>query len=98
MKLSRRDAMKSGLMATTLASLTAASSGEESVPLRKDRIHQSACRWCYKDIKVEDLCAYAAQIGLKGVDLLQPEEYEAPKKYGLICTMGYAGGGTIPMR
>jgi len=34
-------------------------------------------------------------MGLKGVDLLQPEEYEVPRRYGLICTMGYAGGGDI---
>jgi hydroxypyruvate isomerase len=45
---------------------------------------------------LDDLCAFAARIGLKGVDLLQPEEYEAPRRHGLICTMGYAGGGTIP--
>ena len=37
----------------------------------------------------------AAQIGLAGVDLLQPEEYEIPRRHGLICTMGYAGGGEI---
>jgi hypothetical protein len=24
------------------------------------------------------------------------DEYEIPRRYGLICTMGYAGGGTIP--
>ncbi len=34
-------------------------------------------------------------MGLLGIDLLQPEEYEFPKRYGLICTMGYAGGGEI---
>ena len=36
------------------------------------------------------------QIGLEGVDLLTVEEWEVPRRYGLICTMGYAGGGTIP--
>jgi hydroxypyruvate isomerase len=35
-------------------------------------------------------------MGLKGIDLLQPDEYEIPRRYGLICTMGYAGGGDIP--
>jgi hydroxypyruvate isomerase len=29
------------------------------------------------------------------VDLLKPDEYEIPRRYGLICTMGYAGGGDI---
>jgi hydroxypyruvate isomerase len=38
----------------------------------------------------------AVELGLKGIDLLEVEEYEIPRRYGLICTMGYAGGGTIP--
>ena len=47
-------------------------------------------------MSLDELCAYAAQIGLKGVDLLEPEDFETPKKYGLICTMGYVAAGTIP--
>lgn len=95
-KLSRRDALKSGFAATTLASLTVALSAEDSVPARKGRIHQSACRWCYKDIPLDQLCAYGAKIGLKGIDLLSVDEWEVPRRYGMICTMGQAGGGTIP--
>jgi hydroxypyruvate isomerase len=94
--LTRRAALKAGLAATALAPLAAIAKGEQSVTPRKSRIHQSVCRWCYKDTPLDQLCGYAAQIGLKGVDLLQPEEYEVPHKFGLICTMGYAGGGTIP--
>jgi hydroxypyruvate isomerase len=63
--------------------------------LRRGRIRQSVCRWCYPHISVDQLSAYAATIGLRGVDLLQPEEYEIPRRYGLVCTMGYAGGGEI---
>jgi hydroxypyruvate isomerase len=95
-RLTRRDALKSGLAASTLASLATRLSGEDSVPERKNRIHQSVCRWCYKDIPLDQLCTYAAHIGLKGVDLLNVEEWETPHRYGLMCTMGYAGGGTIP--
>jgi len=62
---------------------------------RKGRIHQSVCQWCYPHIPLEQLAEYAAKIGLRGVDLLQPEEYEIPRRYGLVCTMGYAGGGDI---
>jgi hydroxypyruvate isomerase len=94
--LTRRAALKAGLAITAFAPLAAIAKEEPSVTPRKNRIHQSVCRWCYKDTPLDQLCAYAAQIGLKGVDLLQPEEYDVPKKYGLICTMGYAGGGTIP--
>ncbi|HLW84004.1 MAG TPA: TIM barrel protein [Candidatus Sulfotelmatobacter sp.] len=62
---------------------------------RKGRIRQSVSRWCYAKIPLDQLCAYAASIGLKGVDLLQPDEYEIPLRYGLLCTMGYAGAGEI---
>lgn len=62
---------------------------------RKNRIHQSVARWCYQKTPLDDLCAYAAQVGLAGVDLLQPDEWDIPPRHGLICTMGYADGGTI---
>ena len=95
-RLTRRDALKSGLAATALASFPALAQGETAAPTRKNRIHQSACRWCYKDIPLDQLCAFAAGIGMKGIDLLAVEEWEVPRRYGLICTMGHAGGGTIP--
>ena len=63
---------------------------------RKGRIKQSVSRWCYKEIPLDQLCAYSAQIGLKAVDLLNPDEFEVPRRYGLICSMGYGGGGEIP--
>jgi hydroxypyruvate isomerase len=95
-QLSRRAALKSGLAATALAPLAHLAGAEATPTPRKNRIHQSVCRWCYKEIPLDQLCASAAEIGLKGIDLLNPEEYGIPLRYGLICTMGYAGGGTIP--
>ena len=59
------------------------------------RIHQSVSRWCYGKIPLEDLCRASADIGLEGIDLLKPEEYEIPARFGLRSTMGYAGGGEI---
>jgi hydroxypyruvate isomerase len=94
--LTRRTALKSGLAASALAPLARLAAAENAVTPRKDRIHQSVCRWCYKDIPLDRLCASAAAIGLKGIDLLDPDEYEVPRRFGLICTMAYAGGGTIP--
>jgi hydroxypyruvate isomerase len=93
--------MRSGISAGMAISLAAERASASQNPptdavARKGRIHQSVSRWCYKDIKLDDLCAYSAKIGLKGVDLLEVEEWDAPRKVGLICTMGYAGGGTIP--
>jgi hydroxypyruvate isomerase len=96
-KLSRRTMLKSAVSGATIASIPSLSWPEQNVPIRrKGQIKQSVSRWCYEKIPLDDLCAYAAQIGLKGVDLLGPEEYEIPGRHGLVCTMGYAGGGEIP--
>lgn len=51
------------------------------------RINQSASRWCYGRIKLDQLCAAAAKIGLKGLDLLGPGDFPLLKKHGLVCTM-----------
>jgi hydroxypyruvate isomerase len=93
---SRRSALKSGLAVTATAALPAIAAAGDVAPVRKNRIHQSVCQWCYKEIPLDKLCSYGAAIGLKGIDLLQVEDFEVPRRYGLICTMGYAGGGTIP--
>ena len=62
---------------------------------RKGRIKQSASRWCYKKIPLEELCEKGAAMGLKAIDLLNEDEWEVPRRYGLICSMGYGGGGDI---
>ncbi|HEX3663179.1 MAG TPA: TIM barrel protein [Acidobacteriaceae bacterium] len=59
------------------------------------RLRQSVCRWCYSGTSLDELCQWGVQLGLRGIDLLEVAEYEVPRRYGLICTMGYAGGGTI---
>ena len=97
-KLSRRTLLKNAAFSgAAIASVSSLSWSEQTTPTpRKGRIKQSVSRWCYKDIPLDKLCAYSAQIGCKAIDLLGPEDYEVPRRYGLICAMGYGGGGDIP--
>jgi hydroxypyruvate isomerase len=96
-QLSRRTILKGALTGAAVASVPSmAWSQQPPTPMpREGRIKQSVSRWCYKEIPLDQLCAYSAQIGLKAVDLLQPDEYEVPRRYGLVCSMGYAGGGEL---
>jgi hydroxypyruvate isomerase len=95
-QLSRRTMLKTAVSGVTMASVPSMSWPEQKSPIpRKGQIKQSVSRWCYGKIPLDELCAYAAQIGLKGVDLLKPDEYEVPARYGLVCSMGYADGGEI---
>jgi len=97
-QISRRELIKG---AAALAVIPGIGSADAQTPsdrtsiIRKGRIRQSVCRWCYESIALDELCSSAANIGLKGIDLLQPEEWSVPLRHGLICTMGYAGGGDI---
>jgi hydroxypyruvate isomerase len=94
--VSRRKKLEGAPFGATIAAVPSALSSGQSVPVpRKGRVKQSVSRWCYQQMSLEELCAGAAQIGLKAVDLLQPEEFEVPGRYGLVCSLGYAGGGEI---
>jgi len=90
--LTRRELLKSSVASLAAAQVRPALAS--STP-RKGRIQQSVCQWCYSKTPIDQLAEYAAKIGLKGIDLLKPGEYEIPRRYGLICTMAYAGGGEI---
>jgi hydroxypyruvate isomerase len=94
--VSRRNMLKTVLSGVTMVSVPSVSWSDQTTPVqRKGNIRQSVSRWCYQKTPLDQLCAYAAQIGLKAVDLLKPEEWDVPTRYGLICSMGYAGGGEI---
>ncbi|HWZ77374.1 MAG TPA: TIM barrel protein [Candidatus Sulfotelmatobacter sp.] len=92
--LTRRAILQSSVISLA-ASRIPLEAGVASDIARKGRIRQSVCQWCYRQMSIDQLAQSAASIGLRGVDLLQPDDYEIPRRCGLVCTMGYAGGGEI---
>jgi len=74
-----------GVTAVTHLATPARAKGERGV--KKGRIKQSVCQWCYGGVPFEELAAHAARIGLAGFDLAGPDQWPALKKHGLICTM-----------
>ena len=92
--LTRRQLLRDSLLSTAALSASSIAS-QQPTPSQPHRIRQSVSRWCYAKIPLDDLCRASASIGLEGVDLLNPDEFEVPARFGLRCTMGYAGGGEI---
>ena len=86
--LTRRDLLARGSLAAF---------GVTQVPraVRNGRLKQSVSRWPYKGIAFRDFCRAVADMGLTAIDLLNPEEWPVAREFGLTCSMGYAGGGTI---
>jgi hydroxypyruvate isomerase len=80
--------MSSSLALAPLAkSLSAAPAG---------RLKQSAARWCYGKIPMDDLCRQGAELGLSGIDLVNEADWATCKKYGLVPAM-VTGSATIPV-
>ena len=82
-----------------LGAVAAASTLRAAVPervVKSGRLKQSVSRWCYNKIPMPEFCKAVADMGLTAVDLLQEKEWPIVAEYGLICSMGYGGGGSIP--
>ncbi len=86
--MTRRTAFQLAGAAAALPSLDA-----QTAPL-KGRLKQSAARWCYAKMSLDDLAREAARIGLQGIDLIGYQEWPAVRKYGLVPAMT-PGAGTI---
>jgi hydroxypyruvate isomerase len=98
-KIGRRDAlMRLGAAAVgsiLLPKMTGALGVEKAV--KKGRLKQSVSYWCYqRNFKLPEFARAVADMGLTAIDLLQPNEWEIVRQYGLICSMGYADAAKIP--
>lgn len=89
----RRTAIKSIMASTAVAGVAGALSAfmpeenETAMAALKGTINHSVCRWCYQDLSLDQLCAAAKSIGIKGIDLVGPQDWPTLKKYGLDSPM-----------
>ncbi len=94
--MNRRKALKSALAAgaASLARPVLAIPEQEGGSLK-----QGVSYWTYeKWFSLEELCKEAVRIGLKGIDLVRPEQYATVQKYGLVPSMtSGAPPNTIPI-
>ncbi len=91
-KLNRRDALKTFALASGVLSLGSVFSSFAAIDLidrkkLKNNINHSVCRWPYNDIPLETFAAECRNLGLTGMDLLTPSEWDIVEKYGIHCSM-----------
>jgi hydroxypyruvate isomerase len=63
--------------------------------VKNGRLRQSVSRWCYNAIPMPEFCRAVAAMGLTAIDLLEEPDWQVARDHGLVCSMGYAGGGSI---
>jgi hydroxypyruvate isomerase len=93
--MTRRDALTA--LATVaagsiLAPSIAGAASPVPAPRAAARIKQSVCRWCYRDIPLDDLCAAAKAMGYGSVELLGETEWAVARKHGLECAIANSFG------
>jgi len=86
MSITRRHAVRSAAAFGILSGATKI--GLEAEAAAKGRLNQSVCKWCYKDLSLDELAAAASKMGIRAIDLLTAEEWPLLEKYGMICSMG----------
>jgi hydroxypyruvate isomerase len=85
--------MAGGIAAAALGRsgrLTAAEAPSTAAPpaaQQKGRIKQAACMGAFGRANMEERSQTCIQLGLLGIDMVDPKDWPILKKYGLICTM-----------
>ncbi|MCG8372988.1 MAG: sugar phosphate isomerase/epimerase, partial [Balneolales bacterium] len=88
MSISRREALKNLAGVSLFGAIPTISVGEKlSENSSKRTFKHSVCRWPYGGKSLEELCEVAVEIGIGSIELLNPEDFETIKKYGLTCAM-----------
>ncbi|MEO1448746.1 MAG: TIM barrel protein [Bacteroidota bacterium] len=100
-KISRQEALKRmALGGVALGAGLGCSTESQANPKKmepfKGNINHSACRWCYSKIELADLCAALYDMGIKGIDLLNPDEWKVAQKAGLEVSLSFGSPLGIP--
>jgi hydroxypyruvate isomerase len=98
--MNRRKALQSAVAAGAATLIRPAGAAPQAAAPQKDggRLKQGVSFWTYqKWFDLDGLCKEAVRIGLKGIDLVTPDQYAAVRKYGLVPSMTSGSGpNTIP--
>jgi hydroxypyruvate isomerase len=85
------------LLATGAAGLALMHTG---VPLTfaqgAGRLRQSVARWCFADYGIEEFCEALQDMGVTGMDLAPPEEWDICARYGITPCMVAGAGSFLP--
>ncbi len=93
--ITRRQALTSVAGAAALAPAALLARHQPVGVVKNGRLKQSVSRWPFNKIPLPEFCRAVADIGLSAIDLLEEPDWAVVRQFGLVCSMGYAGGGSI---
>ena len=93
--VTRRTALKSLAVSAALGLAGRPATAQGAKPpyrVKHGRIRQSVVPWCFNPMTVPELAKHAAAMGLKSVELSQPQFWPALKELGLTCAIAGSHG------
>ena len=101
--ITRRNALRTLAGAATLAALSRPAIAAEkpvaagpTMPTTPTPIRHSVCKWCFKNIPLDEFSKAAKEMGLESVELLDPKDWQTVRKYDLTCALAN-GTTSIPV-
>jgi hydroxypyruvate isomerase len=88
---SRRNVIKA-LAAGAFSSAALADPSKTPRSIKNGRIQQSVVPWCFNPMPVPELARHAAALGLKSVELCDPQHWPLLKELGLTCAIAGSHG------
>ena len=87
--MNRRKFIQSVALAVAATPLLSTVARAESTPSAKlkGNIHHCVCRGSFGKISLDDACQAGKEMGLVGIDLLNPPDFDIVKQHGLVCSM-----------
>ncbi len=99
-QFTRREVLGTVLLGTVASATDISLQGAETEFVKREgfkgNIRQAVSRWCFGNVPLDQLCKQCKKIGMVGLDLIQPNDWETVIKHGMIVTMGSLPGVNIP--
>jgi len=75
-------------LAAGLAHGTQGAPAEVAKPTKRNgRIRHSVSAWCFS-MPLDELCRNCSAMGIEAIDLLNPDQWETPRRHGMVCSLG----------
>lgn len=98
--MKRRTVLKNSLLAASALTVSGVGctpkADKKEVFSLKGKVNHSACRWCYSKMPLEELAESAQELGMKSIELLNPDEWDVMIKRGLTCAISNGSELGIP--
>ena len=85
--MKRRDLIKSISMAAGVMALNKSLIVKDNEAIAS-KLRHSVCRWCFRDMSLEELCEASQDIGIESIEIVGPSDWDILKKYNLSCALG----------